>query len=105
MAQRKRRRDCPRASPRRASGASRQPAVRAPVSQVQGRSRRFVVRPDNSVGERYVTAREVAERLGLSADTILRYYREGRIPGRRMSGTVRPVRFLWSEVEAAWDCE
>jgi len=62
------------------------------------------VRPDNSLGERYVTAREVAERLGLSADTILRYYREGRIPGRRMAGTIRPVRFLWSEVEAAWDC-
>ena len=36
--------------------------------------------------ERYVTAREVAERMGLSADTILRYYREGRIPGRRMPG-------------------
>jgi excisionase family DNA binding protein len=63
------------------------------------------VRQDNSLGERYFTAREVAERLGLSADTILRYYREGRIPGRRMPGTVRPVRFLWSEVEAAWDCE
>jgi len=43
--------------------------------------------------------------MGLSADTILRYYREGRIPGRRMPGTIRPVRFLWSEVEAAWDCE
>ena len=55
--------------------------------------------------ERYVTAREVADRMGLSADTILRYYREGRIPGRRMPGTIRPVRFLWSEVEAAWDCE
>jgi excisionase family DNA binding protein len=60
---------------------------------------------DNEVQrERYVTAREVAERLGLSADTILRYYCEGRIPGRRMPGTIRPVRFLWSEVEAAWDC-
>ena len=54
--------------------------------------------------ERYVTAREVAERVGLSPDTILRYYREGRIPGRRMPGTIRPVRFLWSEVEAVWDC-
>jgi hypothetical protein len=21
-----------------------------------------------------------------------------------MPGTIRPVRFLWSEVEAAWDC-
>ena len=53
--------------------------------------------------ERYITAREVAERVGLSADTILRYYREGRIPGRRMPGRIRPVRFLWSEIEAAWD--
>ena len=59
---------------------------------------------DNSQRERYVTAREVADRLGLSADTILRYYREGRIPGRRMPGTIRPLRFLWSEAEAAWDC-
>ena len=55
------------------------------------------------VQERYITAREVAERVGLSPDTILRYYREGRIPGRRLHGTIRPVRFLWSEVEAAWD--
>jgi excisionase family DNA binding protein len=53
--------------------------------------------------ERYVTAREVADRLGLSPDTILRYYRDGRIPGRRMPGTIRPVRFLWSEVESAWN--
>ncbi len=52
--------------------------------------------------ERYITAREVADRVGLSPDTILRYYRDGRIPGRRMPGTIRPVRFLWSEVEAAW---
>ena len=55
------------------------------------------------VQERYITAREVAERVGLSADTVLRYYREGRIPGRRLHGRIRPVRFLWSEVEAAWD--
>ena len=53
--------------------------------------------------ERYITAREVAERVGLSTDTILRYYREGQIPGRRMNGRIRPVRFLWSEVEAVWD--
>jgi excisionase family DNA binding protein len=53
--------------------------------------------------ECYITAREVAGRLGLSPDTILRYYRDGLIPGRRMPGQIRPVRFLWSEVEAAWD--
>ena len=38
------------------------------------------------VQERYITAREVAERVGLSPDTVLRYYREGRIPGRRLNG-------------------
>jgi excisionase family DNA binding protein len=52
--------------------------------------------------EPYVTAREIAQRVNLSPDTILRYWREGRIPGRRLPGTIRPVRFLWSEVEAAW---
>jgi excisionase family DNA binding protein len=52
--------------------------------------------------EPYVTAREIAERVNLSPDTILRYWREGRIPGRRLPGSIRPVRFLWSEVEAAW---
>ena len=54
--------------------------------------------------ERYITAREVAERVGLAPDTILRYYREGRIPGRRLPGAIRPVRFVWSEVEAVWNC-
>ena len=54
-------------------------------------------------GEQYVTAREIADRVGLSTDTILRYYRDGKIPGRRMPGQIRPVRFLWSEVEAAFN--
>ena len=39
------------------------------------------------------------------SDPILRYYREGRIPGRRLPGQIRPVRFLWSEVESVWDGE
>ena len=55
--------------------------------------------------ERYITAREVADRVGLSTETILRYYREGRIPGRRLPGQIRPVRFVWSEVQAVWDCD
>jgi predicted DNA-binding transcriptional regulator AlpA len=63
------------------------------VSQADGQS------------ERYITAKEVGARVGLSPETILRYYREGRIPGRRLPGQVRPVRFLWSEVESVWDCE
>lgn len=54
------------------------------------------------IEEHYITAREVAVRLGLTPDTILRYYRDGRLPGRRMPGTVRPVRFVWTEVEATW---
>src|SRR3954453_13445393 len=54
-------------------------------------------------GEQYVTAREIADRVGLSTDTILRYSRDGKIPGRRMPGQIRPVRFLWSEVEAAFN--
>ena len=54
-------------------------------------------------GERYVTAREIADRVGLSAGTILSYYRDGKIPGRRLNGQIRPVRFLWSEVEAAFN--
>ena len=61
------------------------------------------MKKDEVQRERYVTWREVAERLGLSVDTILRYYRDGRIPGRRLPGTIRPVRFLWSAVETAWD--
>ena len=57
-------------------------------------------------GERYITARGGRrDRVGLSPETILRYYREGRIPGRRLPGQIRPVRFLWSEVEAVWDCD
>ena len=54
-------------------------------------------------GERYITAKEVGDRVGLAPETILRYYREGRIPGRRLPGQIRPVRFLWSEVEAAFN--
>ena len=56
-------------------------------------------------GERYISAKEVGDRVGLTPETILRYYREGRIPGRRLPGSVRPIRFLWSEVQAVWDCD
>jgi len=61
------------------------------------------VSPIKGQDERYITAREVAERVGLSPDTILRYCREGRIPGRRLPGQIRPVRFLWSEIQTVWD--
>ena len=38
------------------------------------------------VQERYITAREVAERVGLSPDTILRYYRGGQDPRPQAPG-------------------
>jgi predicted DNA-binding transcriptional regulator AlpA len=78
----------------------RQAAARGP-RRVENKRRETKM----SEGERYITAKEVGARVGLSPETILRYYREGRIPGRRLPGSVRPVRFLWSEVEAVWDCE
>ena len=52
--------------------------------------------------EPFLTAREVAERLRIAPTTVLRYYDEGVLPGRRLrKGPRRPVRFRWSEVEAA----
>jgi excisionase family DNA binding protein len=52
--------------------------------------------------EPFLTAREVAERLRIAPCTVLRYYEEGVLPGRRLRrGPRRPVRFRWSEVEAA----
>jgi len=58
-----------------------------------------------AVSERYLTAREVAARLGLRPETVLRYYNAGLIPGRRLPGKIRPVRFVWNEVEAAFGGE
>jgi predicted DNA-binding transcriptional regulator AlpA len=55
--------------------------------------------------EPYLTAREVAGRLGLTPATVLRYHRQGRLPGRKMPGTFRPIRFVWSEIERAWGAE
>ena len=52
--------------------------------------------------EPFLTAPEVAERLRIVPTTVLRYYDEGVLPGRRLRrGPRRPVRFRWSEVEAA----
>lgn len=52
--------------------------------------------------EPFLTAREVAERLRVAPCTVLRYFDEGVLPGRRLrAGRCRPVRFRWSEIEAA----
>jgi predicted site-specific integrase-resolvase len=52
--------------------------------------------------EPFLTAREVAERLRIAPCTVLRYFDEGVLPGRWLRvGRGRPVRFRWSEIEAA----
>jgi hypothetical protein len=51
--------------------------------------------------EPYITAQQVAKRLGVPWPLVLREYRLGVLPGRRMrDGTIR---FRWSEVVVAWD--
>ena len=56
--------------------------------------------------EPFLTAREVAERLRIAPCTVLRYYEDGVLPGRRLrAGRFHPVRFRWSEIEAALDFE
>ena len=53
------------------------------------------------MSERLLTARELAEILGLSADTVLDRFERGDLPGFRLYGgkVGAPVRFRWSEVE------
>jgi predicted site-specific integrase-resolvase len=54
--------------------------------------------------EPFLTAREVAERLRIAPCTVLRYFEDGVLPGRRLrAGRFHPVRFRWSEIEAALD--
>ncbi len=51
--------------------------------------------------EPLLTAREVAELLGLSPATVLDRFQRGELPGFRLGGHVGdPVRFRWSELEA-----
>ncbi len=52
--------------------------------------------------ERLLTARELADLLGLSPGTILDRFERGDLPGFRLDGgrIGAPVRFRWSEIEA-----
>jgi excisionase family DNA binding protein len=53
------------------------------------------------VSSRLLTAREVAEQLGFSVDTVLRWTREGRLRGYRISGTKHGrLRYREDELEA-----
>ena len=52
------------------------------------------------MSEQLLTARELAELLGLSADTILDRFEAGDLPGFRLFGKKGgPVRFRQSEIE------
>jgi excisionase family DNA binding protein len=53
------------------------------------------------VSERLLTARELAEQLGLSAGTVVDWAEAGRLPGFRLGGTKGGrLRFRESEVVA-----
>jgi excisionase family DNA binding protein len=54
-----------------------------------------------SDAERLLTAREVAELIGVSTSTFLDWWEAGRVPGFRLGGKGGPVRFRLSEV-LAW---
>ena len=56
-----------------------------------------------AAAEPLLTARQVADRLGVSVEWTLRHYRSGELPGFRIGRNVRPVRFRWSEIEAWLD--
>ena len=49
--------------------------------------------------------RRSATRVGLSPATILRYYREGRIPGRRLPGRCGRCGSCGARSRRSWDCE
>jgi excisionase family DNA binding protein len=53
------------------------------------------------VSEALLTARQVAEMLGISPDTALDWFEQGRIPGFRLTRRIgSPVRFRGSEIDA-----
>jgi excisionase family DNA binding protein len=50
------------------------------------------------VSERLLTARDVADLLGLTVETVLRWYRRRVLPGYKLPGG--PIRFREAELEA-----
>jgi predicted DNA-binding transcriptional regulator AlpA len=51
--------------------------------------------------EPLITARDVAERLGMTPDWVLDKWEAGLLPGFRLgSRKGAPVRFRWSEIDA-----
>jgi excisionase family DNA binding protein len=50
------------------------------------------------VAERFLTARQVADRLGVAPDTILRWTRRGELPAVNLPN--RAIRFRQDDVDA-----
>jgi excisionase family DNA binding protein len=53
---------------------------------------------DDSHTDRLLTAREIAERVGVSSETVLRWVRRGEIPAIKLPGGA--IRFSAGEFEA-----
>jgi excisionase family DNA binding protein len=52
-----------------------------------------------AAAERLITAQELGELLQLSADTVLDWFEDGKLPGYRLGGKKGgPVRFRLSEI-------
>jgi excisionase family DNA binding protein len=52
------------------------------------------------MSERLLSARELADHLGVTPSWVLRHWQAGELPGYRLGMTSHPVRFRLSEVEA-----
>ena len=53
--------------------------------------------PQKKKNEMMFTAEQVAKKLGVSRDTIMRWYRDGKLKGVRLG--YRTVRFRSAEIE------
>lgn len=50
-----------------------------------------------AMADRLLTARELADRLGVNRETVLRWYRRGELPAIKLPGGA--IRFRESEIE------
>lgn len=57
------------------------------------------VSESDAATDRLLTASEIAERVGFSADWVLDRFEAGDVPGFRFGRKGGPVRFLWSDWE------
>lgn len=76
--------------------ASASPAQRARLNAALDHQTPPTARSAAPAGGRLLTAREVGERLGLSTETVLRWVRDGKLPGLTLG---RAIRFDEDEIE------